>query len=258
MIHTGAILILVALCCAVAYVMLKQGLLSRLSNSNSKANPYERSRVLLSPTHASLFELLEQALDDRYRVLGNVRLTDVVEVKADLSPKQRIAALKHLPPTRLDFVVCERQNTFILGAVMVDEYNAEPDAARVHRETALDRFLDTVGIPVVRLSSKKDYSIEDIRIEMSRALFLKWKDSASTRGKGGAEKPVEKSDSPYGVCPACGLPFVKRRARKGTYAGKFFLTCSNYPECKHVRLIKDNSTLLKGKNQRERGRINQT
>ena len=140
---------------------------------------------------------------------------------------------------------------------MVDDCEAEPDGARVHRETALDRFLATVGIPAIRLSSKKDYSIEDIRIEMSRALFLKWKDHNPERGMRGVEKPVEKSDNPYGVCPACGLPFVKRRARKGTYAGKFFLTCSNYPECNHVRLIKDNSALLKSKNQREKGRINQ-
>jgi hypothetical protein len=237
--------------------MVKQGLRRRFQKGNSEANPYDRARVLLSPIHASLFELLEQALADRYRVFGNVRLTDVVEVKADLSPKQRLAALERLPASRIDFVVCEKQNTFILGAVMVDEYETEPDAARVHRETAIDRFLATVGIPVVRLSSNRDYSIEDIRIEMSRALFLKWKDRASAPGMVGAENPVEKSDSPYGVCPTCGLPFVKRRARKGTYAGKFFLTCSNYPECKNMRLIKDNSALLAVKNQSAQGCINQ-
>ncbi len=250
MIYTGLILILLVLCGVVATIMMKRGKLPRLANGNAEANPYERARKLLSSTNAAFFDLLEQALDDRYRVFGNVCLTDVVDVSPDLNRKQRQSALKHLPSSRLDFVICERGTASIIGAVMVDEDRAEPGGVCAQQETALDAFLARLGIPVARLSGKRDYSIEDLRIEVSRALFLKWKDSAPASGTEGAGKPSEKNDTPYGVCPACGLPFVKRIARKGTYAGKVFLTCSNYPECKHVRLIKDNSALLKAQNQK--------
>jgi ssDNA-binding Zn-finger/Zn-ribbon topoisomerase 1 len=245
-IQTG--LILVALCCVVVYVMMKRGELPRLSKGNSGANPYERARQLLSSTHAAFFDLLEQALDDRYRVFGNVRLTDVVDIRSDLNRKQRQSALKRLPPFRLDFVICEKENASIVGAVMVEEGETEPGGVRAQQETALDGFLATVGIPIARLSGKRDYSIEDLRIEVSRALFLKWKDGVPASGTEGTAKPLEKNDIPYDVCPACGLPFVKRIARKGTYAGKVFLTCSNYPECKHVQLIKDKSALMKAQN----------
>ena len=239
--HIGLILILAAICCTVAYIVLKRGVLPRLSTGEFDANPYERSRTLFSPIHSTLFDLLEKAIDNRYRILGKVRLTDVVDVRADLSQKQRIAALKRLPPSRLDFVICERDSTFILGAVMVDEDNGEPGTQRSLQESALDNFLTTVGIPVARISSRRDYSVEDLRIEISRALFLKWKGDSDSNQMKETGKKGEKDDNTYGICPTCGLPFVKRRARKGTYAGKFFLTCSNYPKCKQVKLIKDKS-----------------
>jgi hypothetical protein len=222
-------------------MLAKRGILPRSLSVNSDLNPYERSRTLLSPIHSTFFDLLEKAIDDRYRVLGKVRLTDVVDVRADLSPKQRVAALKRLPPSRLDFIICERDSTFILGAVMIDEDEGTTDSVSVLQESALDKFLVTVGIPVVRLSSKQDYSVEDLRIEVSRALFLKWKNTTSVDEEVVTSKHGGKKSNPQGTCPACGLPYVKRRARKGTYAGKFFLTCSNYPECKQVKLLKDKS-----------------
>ena len=235
------IVLLVIISCAVGFVLIKRGMLRRSLSANSDFNPYERSRTLFSPIHSTFLDLLEKAIDDRYRVLGKVRLTDVVDVRADLSPKQHVAALKRLPASRLDFIICERDSTFILGAVMIDEDEGANDSVNALQESALDKFLVTVGIPVVRLSSKLDYSVEDLRIELSRALFLKWKNSTSTDEKVVMSKQGGKNSKPYGVCPACGLPYVKRRARKGTYAGKFFLTCSNYPECKQVKLIKDKS-----------------
>lgn len=235
------ILILAVISCAVVFAFVKRGKLPQFQTVNSESNPYERSRTLFSSIHSTLFDLLEKAIDDRYRVHGKVRLTDVVDVKADLSPKQRIAALKRLPPSRLDFVICEKDSTFILGAVMIDEDVGETDSVHVLQESALDEFLVAVGIPVVRLSSKKEYSVEDLRIEVSRALFLKWKANASTGKTVVPSKHSGKIDHSYGVCPACGAQFIKRQARKGTYAGKFFLTCLNYPDCKQVKLIKDKS-----------------
>ncbi len=217
----------------------------QLLKGRSETNPYERARVLFSTVHLSLLEKMEQALDDRYRVFGNVRLTDVINVSTGLSRKQRLSALKRLPPSRLDFIICERQDSFILGAVLIDDAPTEAGEVRAQQEAALDRFLETMGIPVCRLSHQKDYSIEDIRIQMSRTLFLKWKNDPPAEEVMGGGGSAEKKESSYGDCPACGVPFVKRRARKGTYAGKLFLTCSNYPACKYIRLIKDQSVMMK-------------
>lgn len=36
------------------------------------------------------------------------------------------------------------------------------------------------------------------------------------------------------MCPKCGAPMVKRKAKKGINAGSFFYGCSNYPKCRSI------------------------
>ena len=46
--------------------------------------------------------------------------------------------------------------------------------------------------------------------------------------------PSDRSDS-LPACPLCGKPMTLRTARKGAQAGKQFLGCSGYPECRGTR-----------------------
>ena len=105
------------------------------------------------------------------------------------------------------------------------------------------RVLAVAGIPVVHLNASKAYSLDEIRIEVSRTIFLKWKNNKATRLSEPVNDKGVRKNGGFGSCPLCGAPFVKRIARKGAYAGKHFLACSNYPQCKHVRLIKDGASL---------------
>lgn len=205
--------------------------------------PYERADRLISPNQQSILFLLEKALDERYSVFSKIRLQDVVMVNSDLSPGQQKAAMKRLTSELLDLVICEKGNATILGVVLLDGEGASPENGLVRQEIDVDRVLAAAGIPVVRLNASKDYSLDDIRIEVSRTIFLKWKINNAAQLSEPVNDNGMRKNGGFGSCPVCGAPFVKRIARKGTYAGKHFLACSNYPQCKHVRLIKDNTRL---------------
>ena len=45
---------------------------------------------------------------------------------------------------------------------------------------------------------------------------------------------AEQQDAESLVCPRCGAPMVKRKAKKGANAGKEFYGCSNYPKCRCI------------------------
>jgi hypothetical protein len=82
---------------------------------------------------------------------------------------------------------------------------------------------------------------------------LKWKTNGSDAPTGAAEPYQANSRAPsvspnrsaLGNCPECGAAYVKRQAKTGKYAGKFFLACSNYPQCKNLRLIKTHPPALR-------------
>jgi hypothetical protein len=205
--------------------------------------PYERADTLLSPNQQSILILLEKALDERYRIFSKIRLQDVVRVNADLSSGQQKAATKRLTSELLDLVICVKGNAAILGVLLLDGEGASPGNGLACRETDAERVLAAAGIPVVHLNASKTYSLDDIRIEVSRAIFLKWKKNNAAQLSEPVNDNGMRKNGGFGSCPACGAPFVKRIATKGAYAGKHFLACSNYPRCKHVRLVKNDARL---------------
>jgi hypothetical protein len=224
-------------------IMIKWRQRLNFARDREASFPYERADTLISPNQQSILFLLEKALDERYSVFSKIRLQDVVRVNSDLSPGQQKAAMKRLTSEPLDFVICEKENAAILGIVLLDGEGASPENGRVRRETDVDRVLAAAGIPVVHLNASKAYSLDDIRIEVSRTIFLKWKLNKATQLSEPVNDNGMRKNGGFGSCPVCGAAFIKRVARKGAYAGKHFLACSNYPQCKHVRLVKDDARL---------------
>lgn len=239
-IASGAILIF---CGSVFYIMIKRRKRLNFDRDREVSFSYKPADALISSNQRSVLSLLEQTLDEHYRVFSKNRLQDVVRVNSELLPGQRQAALNRLPSEPLDLVICEKGNTAILGVVLLDGEEASPENGRVGRETDVDRVLAAAGIPVVHLVASKAYSLDDIRIEVSRTIFLKWKKNIAAQPPEPSQYKGVRKNGVFGSCPVCGAPFVKRRARKGAYAGKYFLACLNHPQCKHVRLIKDDSRL---------------
>lgn len=213
------------------------------SRDTEASFPYECADTLISPNQQSILFLLEKALDERYSVFCKIRLQDLVRVNSDLSPGQQKTAMKRLTFEPLDLVICDKKNASILGVVLLDDEGASSENGRVRRETDVVSVLAAAGIPVVHLNALKAYSLEDIRIEVSRAIFLKWKINNAAQLSEPVKDNGMRKNGGFVSCPLCGAPFVKRIARKGAYAGKHFLACSNYPQCKHVRLVKESASL---------------
>lgn len=46
---------------------------------------------------------------------------------------------------------------------------------------------------------------------------------------------AEQEDAP--ICPECGKPMTRRKARQGRHSGRDFWGCSGYPECKGVKEV---------------------
>ena len=50
-----------------------------------------------------------------------------------------------------------------------------------------------------------------------------------------SNRPDQAGDSDFPSCPQCGKPMVLRTAKTGPNAGKQFLGCSSYPDCKGAK-----------------------
>jgi hypothetical protein len=233
----------------VLYYLMKSGKFAKKTPlAESPDYPYIQEANLLTAYEQSLHNVLVGILDQRYSVFAKVGLANILSIDPELPDRALGSARERIEKETVDFVLCEKEGTAILGVIQLDPYTHQPDGRRRH-ETFTDMALKAAGVPVIHMPIKERYSEQELRIEITRSLVLYWdKDSGRAKQVGGGTLPEppgrQSADQSLGECPDCGSPLQIRQARKGKFAGKHLLACSRYPACKHIRLIKEQSAIL--------------
>ena len=205
---------------------------------------YQAKKSLCSPAERSFLGVLEQLINDRYRILLKVRLADLLEIEKGVSKSLRQSALNRISRKHVDFVVCGKDDLTILGVIELDDQSHKA-AKRQVRDSFLDSAMDASRIPILHIQAQKTYSISDIWQQLQNSFeFLTNKAETDSPRPDTASndqniiQPTSDDSETNGTCTDCGAPLVKRQAKKGKFAGKHFLACSNFPKCRKIVPIK--------------------
>ncbi len=135
-----------------------------LSPGGRKTNdyPYQKETVLFSPAERSFFGVLEQAVNNRLRIMGKVRLADVVKVKSGMTQSARQGAFNRIQGKHIDFVACDPSTLSVQFAIELDD-RSHNNSNRQKRDEFVDKVLQAAGIPIYHFTAKQTYSVEDIR-----------------------------------------------------------------------------------------------
>jgi very-short-patch-repair endonuclease len=253
----NTLVVLFVLVVAVAFVLLKMK-----QSPVDDGLKFTKIEALFTPAERSFLGVLEQSLDDRYRVFGKVRLGDIVKTAKGLSPSRRTTANNKINQKHVDFVVCSASTLTVVGVVELDDKSHERDDRSV-RDQFLDQALADAKIPVIHFSAKKGYAIAEVRSRLVECLAIETAPSVPSVARVVPEKPASVlnetaalvTDRPKVppvtsiksiveattlVCPKCESTMVKRQATKGPHAGKFFWACSAFPKCRQVVAVGEN------------------
>jgi len=132
---------------------------------------FEARIPLFSPAERSFLGWLEQALGSNYRVLGKVRLGDIVKPAKGLSNSQRTTAHNKLHQKHVDYVICNIDDLSVAGVVELDDQSHSPED-RAKRDEFVDQALAGANIPMLHISAQKSYALQDIRTKLSEAFKL--------------------------------------------------------------------------------------
>jgi len=149
------LLILLALFTVLAVIA---ALLKNQSKGPSKDVTYEARRKLFSPAERSFFGLLEQAVAGQFRVMGKVRLGDLIQPVKGLSRSRRASGWNRIHQKHVDFVLC-RPDTLDVAAVVELDDASHRRKDRVERDEFVDKALSSAGIPIVHFAACKGYSV---------------------------------------------------------------------------------------------------
>lgn len=171
-------LILFALISLIAIVAM---LASRLTD-NSFPFPFDSKQAIYTPAEKNFISLVEKALGPEFRVLNRVSLADIVDIRKGVSKKAMQSALNNANNKYLDFVICQRDNMKLLGAV--DLVDTKGRGYKVKKDWFVSGALEAASIPHVRVKVKPNYSVEEIRACLgSKILGVNQKSLPKVKGR---------------------------------------------------------------------------
>jgi Protein of unknown function (DUF2726) len=106
---------------------------------------FEKKRALFTADEMSFLEGLEQAGGGNFRIMGKVRLDDIVAVRRNKNKVRLQAAYDGLRGRRADFVICDAERFTVQFVIVLD-------GARYLSHPFWDKVSKAVGIPVFHFS----------------------------------------------------------------------------------------------------------
>jgi len=141
--------------------------------------PYERIEWLFTPAERSFLGVLEQIFGSDYRILGKLRLADIIRTRKGLPASERTSAFNRIVGKHVDFAVCELSTFQIIG--VVEDDSSHGGSVRQRRDEFLDAALSAAGVPVVHFRAQKAYVLAEVRQRVLQAFGL-GTDSTGTQG----------------------------------------------------------------------------
>ena len=152
----------IALALGIAALFALKYLLPLLARQRAGDLPYEARGELFTAAERSFLAVLDEAVGDRYRIMGQVRLADVIKVKGGLDRSSRGSAFAKIRAKHLDFVACDPSNMNVVFAVELDDSSHQRESRR-RRDEFLEQAMATAGVQLFRFPVRRSYDVEEVR-----------------------------------------------------------------------------------------------
>ena len=124
--------------------------------------PYQKAGPLFSPAERSFFGILNQVVGGDVRILGKVRVADVIVPKKGLSRSDWQKAFNKISGKHFDFLLCKDSDLSIICAIELND-SSHQSSKRQLRDEFLTGICDAAGIPLVQMTAKSGYKIDDVK-----------------------------------------------------------------------------------------------
>lgn len=160
----GALVLLLAIVAAIKVFMKQKA-------QGDQAYPYEKEPALFSPAERSFLGVLERVINNRYRLMGKIRLADIVKVKSGIGKSSRSSAFNKIQSKHVDIVACDPATLSVIFVIELDDKTHDQSKTQ-NRDKFVDNVMRAAGIPIVHFTAKNNYSLQEIESILIQAGVL--------------------------------------------------------------------------------------
>lgn len=133
----------------------------RLNQSDVNV-PFAGKSQLFTAAERQFLNLIEYAVNDEFRVLCRVKLSDLVSLKKEIKGASSKQAMLKAGAKQIDFVLCDKSDlTPVMAIDLV--YGIGKQGHNTQRDFFVNSALEIASIPHVRIKAKPGYTVEEVK-----------------------------------------------------------------------------------------------
>lgn len=134
----------------------------------------KRAPVVAQKTTTSLNErmfhpVLEKAVGGRFDIVCKVPVNEILTPEQNLSKRAQKKALKSLQGYIFDYLVVQKDSRKVICAVELDDHKFDKKTFK-KQDLFLDQLCEEVGLPLLRVPSKRGYDLAEIIERFERTI----------------------------------------------------------------------------------------
>lgn len=123
---------------------------------------YRINGPLFSPAERSFYGVIESAVSDDYRVLGKVRIADILTPAKGMGRKHWQIAFNKISAKHFDYVLCRKDTLDVVAVVELDD-KSHKKASSKKRDHLIQKACESATLTLVRFPAKANYSVSEVK-----------------------------------------------------------------------------------------------
>jgi hypothetical protein len=150
-------------------LLILSRLIFKKSQGKASRSPYQKHTALFSPDDQAFFRALREAAGEDFEVFGKIRVADIVMPKKGVPRDTVRTAFNPIAGRHFDFVLCDRNSLAVVCAIQLHD-KINPARQTEHPDDTLRPICESISLPFVRFHIKADYSAEELRERLDKAM----------------------------------------------------------------------------------------
>ena len=130
---------------------------------------YEKKKFFLTRAEHECYELLLQAVENKYRVFAQVHLDSFLTYR--IKGQSWKGAFQHINQKSVDYLLCDKENLVPIVAIELDDSSHELERRKL-RDVTVERILEQAAVPLLRIPSPCRLSVRELEEEISKKLLV--------------------------------------------------------------------------------------
>lgn len=163
----------------IAFLMVGFGLLVFLikiffasllrGKSRFKPQSYEAIPFLLTEAEKRFHEALYEAVGQQFLIYPKVGLSDIVDVRKNLSKSDWQSAWNQISQKHVDFILCSPGDYRVLAVIELDDSSHQAKSLQ-DRDSMIDEILKSINLPILHIKAARTYDSQQLAVSVATVL----------------------------------------------------------------------------------------